>query len=58
MGLEGTFDNVMTTIDKNIKWREENEQKIVNWINENGNAGGDASAMAASVFFVLAATLL
>ena len=59
MGLDGTFDNIMTTIDKNIKWREENEQNIVEWI-KNNEAGeeGDSAKLAASAFFVLAASLL
>ena len=59
MGLDGTFDTIMTTIDKNIKWREENEQNIVDWIknNETGEEG-DAAKLAASTFFVLAASLL
>lgn len=59
MGLDGTFDNIMTTIDKNIKWREDNEQNFVDWIknNENGE-GGDAAKLTASAFFVLAASLL
>ncbi|CBY38947.1 unnamed protein product [Oikopleura dioica] len=59
MGLDGTFDNIMTTIDKNIKWREDNEQNFVDWIknNENGE-GGDAAKLTASAFFVLAAALL
>ena len=57
MGLDGTFDNIMTTIDKNIKWREENEQNIVDWIKNEGGEG-DAAKFAASAFFVLAASLL
>ena len=59
MGLDGTFDNIMTKIDKNIKWREENEQNIVEWIKNNeAGEGGDAAKLAASAFFVLAASLL
>ena len=40
--LESTFTDILTVIDKNIKWREQNEAQIIDWINSNHNSTTDA----------------
>lgn len=42
--LESTFNAMVTVIDKNIKWREQNENQIINWINENHNSSIDSTS--------------
>ena len=33
--LENSFQAIYTAIDKNIKWRSDNEEKIITWIKNN-----------------------
>jgi len=48
--LQGTFDNIYVQIDKNIAWRKENQQKIVDYIkNVNGDSDDDSSSTMASL---------
>ena len=41
--LEGTFDSILQTIDKNIIWRNENEERIVDWIKSQENSASKMS---------------
>lgn len=48
--LESTFTNMLTNIDKNIKWREQHEDQIINWIMVNHNS---ASGILMTVSMIL-----
>ena len=54
--LTSTFDRIETTISKNIKWRRENEDSVVNWLkarqNNSGSQRPNLSAFFA-IFFIL-----
>ena len=53
--LESTFAKIYVTVDKNIKWRGDNEERIVSWINSSSY---NSSKMLSSNVLVLSILFL
>merc|ERR1719365_469596 len=52
-----TFDGIIVKIDKNIKWRADNQAAIVKYINNRENGGGNNAQMIATSTMMLATVL-
>jgi aminopeptidase N len=53
----GTFDGIIVKIDKNIKWRADNQAEIVKYINNRENDGENNAQLIATSTMMLATVL-
>ena len=55
--LASTFDSINEKILKNIKWREENEERIVNWIKSQEESDGEGGGSGATSLQIASGTV-